>query len=214
MTAGSDEYNTLNAESVDLQNSFFIKSYYNFLSDLNPPKKSRVVSIYHAHVYFILFDIYLFGHEVCLFVECHLSVLQNQRPIQLLLLFLSPRKELRRYYAFPFSLLMSDLRIPMPFLDTFNARHNKLSIDFTWSGSIFQMKPSKLPAGWKRYSENHQRFVAYRNVFVFSHLKQQQKTFSLGVKCLDRNLRVPKDILKEIKHQWCNCHDDLEDALN
>jgi len=45
MTAGSYEYNTLNAESVDVQNSFFIKSYYKFMSDMNPPKISRVVSI-------------------------------------------------------------------------------------------------------------------------------------------------------------------------
>jgi hypothetical protein len=37
------------------------------------------------------------------------------------------------------------------FFDTFNARHNKMSIDFAWSESIFQMKPSKLPVGWKTY---------------------------------------------------------------
>ncbi len=42
MIADSDEYNTLNAESVDLQNSIYIKSYYKFLSDLNPPKKAEL----------------------------------------------------------------------------------------------------------------------------------------------------------------------------
>ncbi len=60
MTAGSDEYNTINAESVGLQNSFFIKSYYKFMSDLNPPKKSRVVSIYDTYLHFISLNIYLF----------------------------------------------------------------------------------------------------------------------------------------------------------
>ena len=61
MTAGSDEYNTLNVESIDLQNSFFIKLYYKFLSDLKPPKTSRVVSIYyHTYFYLILFIYYKF----------------------------------------------------------------------------------------------------------------------------------------------------------
>jgi hypothetical protein len=50
LTAGSDEYNTLNAESVDLQNSIFIKSYYKFMSDMNPPKTSRVVSIFNTYL--------------------------------------------------------------------------------------------------------------------------------------------------------------------
>ncbi len=51
MTAGSDEYNTFNAdESVELKKSFFIKSYYIFMSDLNPPKKSKVVSIYDTYL--------------------------------------------------------------------------------------------------------------------------------------------------------------------
>jgi hypothetical protein len=60
MTADSDEYNTLNAESVDLQNSMFIKSYYKFMSDLNPPQKSRVVSILNTYLHFVLFNNYLF----------------------------------------------------------------------------------------------------------------------------------------------------------
>ena len=51
MTPGSDEYNTINAESVGLQNSFFIKSYYKFMSDLNPPEKSRVVSICDTYLH-------------------------------------------------------------------------------------------------------------------------------------------------------------------
>ncbi len=81
MTAGSDEYNILNAESVDLQNSFFIKSYYKFMSDLNPPKKSRVVSCDNTYLHFILFDNYLFLNDAFLFVEYYPSVLQNQRPM-------------------------------------------------------------------------------------------------------------------------------------
>jgi hypothetical protein len=60
MTAGSNEYNALNAESVDPQNSFFIKSYYKFMSDLNPPKKSRVLSIYNIYLNVLLFNNYLF----------------------------------------------------------------------------------------------------------------------------------------------------------
>ncbi len=94
------------------------------------------------------------------------------------------------------------------FLDTLNARHNKLSIGFAWSGSIFQMKPSKLPTSWKIYLENHQRFFASRKVLLLSHL-EPENTFSLGVKCLDENTRVPKEMLNEIKHRWCNCPDEL-----
>ena len=60
MIADSDEYNTLNAESVDLQNSFFIKSYYKFMSGLNPPQKSRVVSILNTYLHFVLRNNYLF----------------------------------------------------------------------------------------------------------------------------------------------------------
>ena len=81
MTPGSDEYNTIHAESVDLQNSFFIISHYKSLSDLNPPKTNRVGSIYHTHLYFIVFKNYLFWNEVCLFVEYYPSYLQNQRPM-------------------------------------------------------------------------------------------------------------------------------------
>jgi hypothetical protein len=75
------------------------------------------------------------------------------------------------------------------------------------------MKPSKLPASWKIYLENHQRYFASRKVLLLSHL-EPENSFSLGVKCLDRNSRVPKEMLKEIKHQWCNCLDELEGALN
>ena len=99
------------------------------------------------------------------------------------------------------------------FLDTFNARHNKLSIDFAWSGSIFQRKPSKLPASWRIYSENHQRFVPSRKVLLLSPI-EPENSFSLGVKCLDKNTRVPKELLKEIKHRWCYCPEELEGALN
>jgi hypothetical protein len=75
------------------------------------------------------------------------------------------------------------------------------------------MKPSKLPASWKIYLENHQRYFASRKVLLLSHL-EPENSFSLGVKCLDRNSRVPKEMLKEIKHRWCNCPDELEGALN
>ena len=60
MTAGSDEYNTINAESVGLQNSIFIKSYYKFMSDLNPPEKSRVVSICDTYLHLFSLNMYLF----------------------------------------------------------------------------------------------------------------------------------------------------------
>ncbi len=60
MTAGSDEYNTINAESVGLQNSTFIKSYYKFMSDLNPPEKSRVVSICDHYLHLFSLNMYLF----------------------------------------------------------------------------------------------------------------------------------------------------------
>jgi hypothetical protein len=59
------------------------------------------------------------------------------------------------------------------------------------------MKPSKLPTDWKIYSENHLRFVAHRKGFLLPHLKPEN-SFSLGVKSLDKNPRVPKDIWKEI----------------
>ena len=52
------------------------------------------------------------------------------------------------------------------------------------------MIPSKLQASWKMYSENHQRFVAYRKAFLLSHLKSEN-SFSLGVKCLDKNTKGP-----------------------
>jgi hypothetical protein len=60
MIADSDEYNTLNAESVNLQNSFYIKSYYKFMSDLNPPQKSRVVSMYNTYLHIVLLYNYIF----------------------------------------------------------------------------------------------------------------------------------------------------------
>ena len=71
-----------------------------------------------------------------------------------------------------------------------------------------------MPAGWKQYSDNHQRFVACRRVFLLFHL-EPENAFSLRVKSLHRNVKVPKDILKEIKcQQWYNCPDELEGALN
>ena len=75
------------------------------------------------------------------------------------------------------------------------------------------MKPSKIPVGWKIYSENHQRFVSYRKAFLLFHL-EPENAFSLSVKSLHKNERVPKEILKQIKHQWCYCPFELEGALN
>ena len=63
MTADSNEYNTLDAESVDIQNSIFIKSYYKFMSDLNPPQKMTVVSIHNTYLHFIMLNNYLFQHD-------------------------------------------------------------------------------------------------------------------------------------------------------
>ena len=99
------------------------------------------------------------------------------------------------------------------FLDTFNARQNKLSIDYAWSGSLFQMKPSKLPKQWKIYTENHQRFMTGRKGMLLCHLNPEN-AFSLGVKSIQRNERVSKDILQEIKYNWCNCPNRFEGALN
>ncbi len=75
------------------------------------------------------------------------------------------------------------------------------------------MKPSKSPASWKIYSENHQRFVASRKAILLFHHKLAN-SFSLSVKCLDKNTEVPKEMLKEIKHRWCNYPDEHEGALN
>lgn len=44
MNENSDEYEFLNAESIDLQNSIYIKTYHKFLSDMTPPVTSKVVS--------------------------------------------------------------------------------------------------------------------------------------------------------------------------
>jgi hypothetical protein len=46
MNAESEEHGTLNAKSVDLQNSIYIKAYHNFLADLTPPLISRIVSLF------------------------------------------------------------------------------------------------------------------------------------------------------------------------
>ncbi len=75
------------------------------------------------------------------------------------------------------------------------------------------MKPSKILDDWKIYSENHQRFVSYRKAFLLFHL-EPENAFSLSVKSLHKNERVPKEILKKIKHQWCYCPLELEGALN
>jgi hypothetical protein len=89
----------------------------------------------------------------------------------------------------------------------------RIQVAYTMSSEmkVHECIPS-LANNWT-YSENHQRFVAHRKVFLLSHLKPKN-SFSLGVKCLVRNPRVPKVMLKEIKHRWSNCHDELEGALN
>jgi hypothetical protein len=75
------------------------------------------------------------------------------------------------------------------------------------------MKPSKLPASWKMYLENHQHFLVSRKLVLLSPI-EPENSFSLGVKCLDKNTRFPKEMLKEIKHRWCYCPYELEGALN
>ena len=44
MNEKSNESAFLNAESIDLQDSIFIKAYHKFLIDMTPPMISRVVS--------------------------------------------------------------------------------------------------------------------------------------------------------------------------
>ena len=79
ITAGSEEYNTINAESVGLQNSIFIKSYYKFMSDLNPPKKSRVVSIYYLWYLLTFYFIkYLLILTLC-FLFCRISSFRSTK---------------------------------------------------------------------------------------------------------------------------------------
>lgn len=90
------------------------------------------------------------------------------------------------------------------FLDTFNARMNKLPLDYAWSGSIFQMKPSKVPPAWNIFLDSHKRFVTARKALLLRPIVPEN-AFSLGVKSLHSNKRISKEILKEIKHQWCNC---------
>ena len=97
--------------------------------------------------------------------------------------------------------------------DTYNARLIKLSIDYAWSGCIIKSKPSNLPKEWMKYSENHEKFTAYRNVMLLRHT-QQVDAFALGVKSLPRNSYVPENMLKQMKNDWCNCPEGFESALN
>lgn len=45
MNPNSSEYSTINAESVDIQQMFYLQEYHKFLSNLNPPRISKVVSL-------------------------------------------------------------------------------------------------------------------------------------------------------------------------
>ena len=99
------------------------------------------------------------------------------------------------------------------FLDTYNARLSKISIDYAWSGCIIKSKPSNLPKEWNVYSLNHQNFTSYRKVMLLRHTKPED-AFALGVKSLPRNSDVPENLFMQIKKDWCNCLEGFENALN
>ena len=92
------------------------------------------------------------------------------------------------------------------FLDTFNARLSKMSIDYDWSGCIIKSQPSNLPKEWMKYSKKHENFTAYRKVIMLLRHTQPVDAFALGVKSLPRNSFVPENILKQIKKNRCNCY--------
>ena len=99
------------------------------------------------------------------------------------------------------------------FLDTYNARHNCLSIDYAWSGSLIQIRLSKLPLKWKEYLENHERFVSYKRVQLLYKIVTED-AFSIAIKNIERNPKVPGSVIKEIKQGWCNCPSGFESAIN
>ncbi len=99
------------------------------------------------------------------------------------------------------------------FLDTYNARLSKLSIDYAWSGCIIQSKPSKLPDEWNKYCNNHEYFMVNRKLSLTIR-NQPIDAFALGVKNLPINPYVPENILKQIKKDWCNPPEGFESALN
>ena len=99
------------------------------------------------------------------------------------------------------------------FLDTYNARLSKISIDYAWSGCIVKSKPSNLPKEWMTYCENHQNFIAYRKIMLLRHTEPID-AFALGVKNLPNNSCVPEKLFMQIKKDWCNCPEGFESALN
>ncbi len=99
------------------------------------------------------------------------------------------------------------------FLDTYNARLSKISIDYAWSGCIVKSKPSNLPKEWMSYCENHQNFIAYRKIMLLRHTKPID-AFALGVKNLPNNSCVPEKLFMQIKKDWCNCPEGFQSALN
>ena len=99
------------------------------------------------------------------------------------------------------------------FLDSYNSRLSKMSIDYAWSGCIYQSKPSKLPNEWSYYCNNHEEFNATRKLNLLI-CTEPVDAFALGVKNLQRNSRVPENLLKQIKKDWCNCPEGFGSALN
>ena len=141
-----------------------------------------------------------------------LSLLQIKWVVQLYILFLSREKNPSNR-TISFTLFMFDLGIPGSFLDTFNARLSKMSIDYACSGWIIQSKPSNLHMEWVKYSENHANFKAYRKLMLLRHT-QPVDAFALWIKSLPRNLFVPEKVFNQIKNDWCNCPEGFESELN
>ena len=61
------------------------------------------------------------------------------------------------------------------------------------------IKRSEVPAEWKDYSANHERFVASRKVNLLLH-NMLEDAFSIVAQGLSRNAHVSKNMLKEINN--------------
>ena len=198
MNADSSEFGTLNVVFVDNLEIIRIREYHTFSSELILSQISKVVS--YAMI-FLIFNINSFLLIWICFAGYMLSLLQIKWALQIYILFLS-RKKNPSNRAISFTLLMSDLGIPRFFLDTFIARLSKMFVDYAWSGYVIKSKPSNLPKEWVKYSENHENLTVYRKVMLLRHT-QPVDAFALGFKSLQRNTFVPKNILKQIKKDWC-----------
>ncbi len=77
----------------------------------------------------------------------------------------------------------------------------------------FKCSRAKCHIPGKKICDRRKQLVKMRKAQLLNFV-EPKKAFSLGVKSLHTSTKVPKDILKEIKHQWCNCPEGFESALN